>query len=317
MFSIIIPNWNGKKYLEECILFLKKQSFQNYEIIVIDNGSKDDSVQFLKEIYSDIIIIENKKNLGFCKAVNQGIKKAKQEFIIVLNNDVIVQKNWLENLSKNIKNDKIGMWGSKILYYHNPKIINSTGILITPDLTTFNRGIDELDKGQYDKEYDILGPSAACAMYRKTMLEEIGLFDENYFCYREDDELALRAQIKGWKAVFVSDAICFHHRSASTGIYSLFKLYYTERNRIFNVIKFLNFKQILKANFYTIFRYFNFFKKPILRKESKNSILKFFFILCKSYFFALFYLPKMLIKRYKIQPKKQIIQELLKKYEYK
>jgi hypothetical protein len=304
LVSIIIPNWNGAKYLEKCLLSLKEQTQKDFELIVVDNGSSDNSVSLLKKIYPQAKLIKNKKNLGFARALNQGIKKAKGEFIISLNNDVMVVKDWLENLlvgiNKSKENKKVGMWGCKILSSHQPKKIYSTGILVERDFTTTNRGIDEVDRGQYDQEIEIFGPSAACGVYRKRMLEEIGLFDEDYFCYREDDELATRAQLLGWRAQFVPEAVCYHHRSATVGVQSLFKLYYTERNRIFSMIKFFSFREILSSVFYTAERYGKFVKqrrKSPKESTRKPSLFQLVLVLIKAYLAAFGQIPRMWKKR--------------------
>lgn len=240
--SIVIPNWNGKKHLEVCLSSLRNQTYPNYEIIIVDNGSNDGSVEFIYENYANIKIIKNEYNLGFAKATNQGIieafKDEKVKYIATLNNDTKVDYKWLSELVNVAESDiDIGSCQSKILNYYHPTRIDSAGIRIFNTFNVTDRGRGEIDSGQYDKVEEIFGACAGAALYRKEMLLEIGLFDEDFFAYLEDVDLAWRGQLMDWKCMYVPTAIVYHVHSATTGHKSSFSRYMVSRNRIWCVIK--------------------------------------------------------------------------------
>lgn len=216
--AIVILNWNGKDYTIKCIESLKNISYQNYKIIVIDNGSTDGSQTEIKRKFPSVLLIENKKNLGFAKGVNVGIKRALEdknvEYIFLLNNDTIVEQNCLKELirvAENNRKKRVGMFQPKVLNMDNPKIIDTTGHIFKFGRIV-DRGKGEIDRGQYDNKTDIIGACAAAALYKRKMLEDIGLFNEEYYIGYEDAELSWRAYKRGWKAKYVPEAIVYHKR---------------------------------------------------------------------------------------------------------
>jgi len=216
--SVIIPNWNGKDYLRECLSSALNQDYDNFRVILIDNGSTDGSVEFVRNSYSEVEIIALDKNYEFAKANNIGIKKALEEgaqFIALLNNDTKVEKNWLSELVRVMEsNSKIGICASKMLKMDNPQILDSTGHAFIDGIIR-DRGSGELDRGQYDTKLEVVGGCAGAALYRREMLDEIGLFDEQFGFNYEDVELSWRAYRYGWKARYVPQAIVYHLRSGS------------------------------------------------------------------------------------------------------
>jgi len=216
--AIIILNWNGKDYLKDCLPSVLNQDYGNFAAMLIDNGSSDGSVEFVKNSYSEVEIIALDKNYEFAKANNIAIKKALEEgaqFIALLNNDTKVEKNWLSELVKVMEsNPKIGICASKMLKMDNSKILDSTGHVFIDGIIR-DRGSGELDKGQYDTKLGVVGGCAGAVLYRKEMLDEIGLFDEQFGFNYEDAELSWRAYKYGWKARYVPQAIVYHLRSGS------------------------------------------------------------------------------------------------------
>lgn len=311
LISIIILNWNGKKYLKDCFDSLESQTYPNFEIILVDNGSEDGSVKFVRENFPQIKIIGNKKNLGFAKGNNIGIKLAKGKYIFVLNNDTKVEKNCLENLVEAAeKDDKIGMCAPKILSFGNPQIIDSVGLNIYFDGMSRGRGRMEIDDGKYNKIEEILFPSGCAALYRKTMIDEIGLFDENFFAYCEDTDLGLRGRLAGWKAILVPSATVYHHYSGSTEKYSDFKAFLVERNHFWVALKNFPLSLLFLVPFYTLLRYF-FTIYGILIKQGPaakfhSSKLKLPLILIGAYISTLKGMPRILKKRKFIQKNKKI-----------
>src|SRR5512138_3034202 len=202
MISVIILNFNGKRYLEKCLSSLESQTYRDFEVIVVDNASSDGSVDYLKAGFPLVRIVENKKNLGFAGGTNSGIRRAEGEYILTLNNDTQVDRRFLECLAEPMQSDKsVGVCASKMLLPDGR--INSAGICLSRSGAAWDRGIFEQDHGQYDCQQEVFGACAGAALYRKEMLDEIGLFDEDFFLYMEDVDLAFRAKLAGWKCVYV------------------------------------------------------------------------------------------------------------------
>lgn len=236
--SVIIVNYNGMKFLKRCIPSLLAQSYPEIEIIVVDNNSIDDSVGYIKKEFQSVKVIVNKENFGFAKGNNIGIKYAKGELIVTLNNDTEVVPTWIEELVSTMNSDKkIGMCASKMLFMKDPNTINSTGMCISRSGACWDRGMFEHDDGQYENIEDIFGPCAGAAMYKKEMLEEIGLFDEDFCAYMEDSDLAFRGRLAGWKCLYVPKAIVYHMHGGTAGYMSDYSVYYGNRNIIWNFAK--------------------------------------------------------------------------------
>jgi GT2 family glycosyltransferase len=303
--SVIILNWNGKHLLDECLESVLSQQYQDYEIIIVDNGSTDNSVNYLNEKYSSKAkIIALNKNKGFAGGCNEGIKVARGDYICLLNNDAIVDKNWLgELISAAELAPDIGMCASKILNYYNREEFDTLGHLIYPDGLNRGRGKFEKDINQYDKMEEAFFPSGAAALYRKDMLNEIGLFDEDFFAYGDDTDIGLRARLAGWKCVYVPSAIAYHKSSASSHPYSPWKIYLVERNRILILFKYFPLRFIILSPFYTAVRFWYNFIGILHKKGASSKFIKEFSFLSlisaiiKAYIVAALLLPKIIIKR--------------------
>jgi GT2 family glycosyltransferase len=234
--SVIIVNYNGKRFLEECISSLFAQTYKNLEIIVVDNASSDGSVEYLRSCYMGLIIVENPSNLGFAGGANIGIRKSRGSFIVTLNNDTWADCYCIERLLREMaRNDSIGMCATKMLFPDGS--INSTGICISRSGAAWDRGMFEEDRGQYNTSEEIFGPCAGAALYRKSMLDEIGLFDEDFFLYMEDVDLAFRGQLAGWKCIFVPRAIVYHYHGGTAGVMTDLTIYYGNRNVLWYLVK--------------------------------------------------------------------------------
>jgi len=277
LVSIIILNFNGKKFLKDCFESLKKQTYQYFEIILVDNGSTDNSVEFIKNNFPEVKIIANKENLGFAQANNQGFKITKGKYFVTLNNDTKTDKKWLENLVSVAEIDeKIGMVASKILSLKNPTLIDSVGINLSLNGMSRGRGRLEKDKGQYDKIEEIFMPSACAALYRKKMLEEIGFFDDKFFAYCEDTDLGLRGRLAGWKAFLSPQAVVYHYYSGTAGAYSPLKVFLVERNHFWLVIKNFPLKLVLLYPFLTPWYYFLHFYSFLTNRGSSSKFVQSF-----------------------------------------
>lgn len=236
--SVIVVNCNGRVYLDECMSSLLAQTYPAIEIIFVDNGSRDGSCEYVETKFPSIKIIANAENLGFAKGNNVGIKVAKGELIATLNNDTKVTSRWVEKLVDAINSDaNVGMCASKMLFMKNAEFIDSTGICISRSGACWDWGMFEFDNGQYESIDEVFGPCAGAGMYRKSMLEEIGLFDEDFYAYMEDVDLAFRGRLRGWKCFYVPEAVVFHVHGGTAGYVSDYTIYYGNRNIIWNCVK--------------------------------------------------------------------------------
>ena len=269
--SVIIVNWNGRKYLDRCLSSLLPQTYAPFNIILVDNGSTDDSLEFIRNNFPMVEIVALERNYGFAKANNRGITQAFSQgvqFIALLNNDTEVDRNWLAELVKGMYDrDDVGIGASKILNMDNRRIIDSTGHIFSRGIIR-DRGYGMPDNGQYDKKLSVLGACAAACLYRRRMLEEIGLFDEDFGSYYEDAELSLRARSYGWKARYVPEAIVYHMRQASSKN-DVFLKEQLRKQSVVNLVKLIqryaSLPQFLAVSF--------FWFKEALQKEMKSLFL--------------------------------------------
>ncbi len=215
MFSVIIPNYNGEKYLKACLDSVEKAAKGLVKrVIVVDNGSKDRSRDLVPQSELKTTTIINPRNYGFAKAVNQGIKRAKTDYVVVMNNDLVIAEDWFGVMAKAIKEkekkEKIAAYFGKVLTRDSKKI-ESTGLIYWRKGKAFNRGNGEpASSKKYNKEEFIWGASASIVVYSKAALFEAGLFDEDFFAYEEDVDLALRLRDKGWKILYLPGAVSYH-----------------------------------------------------------------------------------------------------------
>jgi len=254
--SVIIVNYNGAHHLKECLDSLREQTFRDFDVILVDNASTDDSVAFTRNTCPEAVIIENRENVGYGGGNNAGIRQSRGRYVVLLNNDTKVDPQWLEKLIGPAEKDKrVGMCASKIMDYSHPQIIDNTGLLIYRDGVARGRGRLEKDAGQYALEEEVFIPSGCAGLYRREMLEEIGLLDEDFFLYVDDVDIGFRARLAGWKCMYVPDAIVYHKYSATVEPYSPLKAYLVERNRIWVVMKCFPAGLAITSIFSTLLRY--------------------------------------------------------------
>lgn len=309
LVSVVIPNLNGIALLPDCLGSLKRQEFIDFETIVVDNGSTDHSIEYIKKNHPWVDkIIQNKTNLGFAKACNQGILASSGKYIALLNNDTQAHPEWLKRLVNAAEaNPSIGMFASKTLFFDRREIIDTTGHLMYPDGLNRGRGRLEVDKGQYDDKIDVFFPSGCAGFYRKEVFDDIGLFDENHFAYGDDTDIGLRARLAGWRCLFVPEAIVYHKYSMTTGEYSPEKVFFVERNRIWIVWKYFPPKWILLSVFYSFIRYmlqaYGAFsgRGAAGRFAARYSTMNLILTVIRAYFSALKGLPRVINERRKMK----------------
>lgn len=228
----VIPNWNGADRIGACLNSLMSQS-QKHQIIVVDNGSHDNSVELIEKNYPEVNLIKNSKNKGFAGGVNAGIKFAmeqKVDYVALLNNDAVADKNWLEQLIDFMnKHKETGIVTSKIIDDKKTHL-DSTGDLYTIWGLPFPRGRGEALSNKYDEDTWVFGASGGASLYRIKMLEQIGLFDEDFFAYYEDVDLSFRAQLAGWKVAYEPKALVYHEIGATSSQIKGFATYHTLKN---------------------------------------------------------------------------------------
>jgi GT2 family glycosyltransferase len=230
--SVIVPNWNGAEHLPACLDSLLAQQSKAH-IIVVDNGSADDSRRLLSEKYPAVEVIALSRNRGFAGGVNAGLRRAMElgcKYAALLNNDAVAEPGWLKSLVAALdKNAKTGIAASKMLSI-NGQYIDSTGENYSIWGLPYPRGRGQADHGQFDSQRQVFGASGGASLYRLKMLEQIGLFDEAFFAYYEDVDLSFRAQLAGWQVIFEPSAIVRHQIGATSSRLSGFATYHTLKN---------------------------------------------------------------------------------------
>ena len=244
--AVIIANWNGAQHLRVCLDSLRLQTHPNFEIIVADNGSTDGSLEMLREEYPEVQVLELGANYGFVIASNRGAAATNADILVMLNNDTEAEPGWLEALCQALEaNPKAGSAASKMLLFDRRDTIHSAGDMLGIDFIPQNRGVWEVDQGQYDDQTEIFGACGGAAAYRREAWEQVGGFDERLFMYLEDVDLAWRLQQAGWESVFVPEARVYHHLSATGG--GEIASYYVGRNTILLHRRYLSPEQWLDA----------------------------------------------------------------------
>ncbi len=276
--TIIIPNYNGCRFMEPCLASLKEQTFKDCCILIVDNASTDGSLEYLRGNYPDIEVLALDKNYGFSKAVNIGIRHARTPYVLLLNNDTTVDPHFLEEMVHAIEQSpRIFSVASKMLQMYHPELIDGAGDLYTLVGWGVARGCGRL-ASNYTKADEVFSACAGAAIYRRSAFKKIGLFDENHFAYLEDIDVAYRAKIYGYKNLYCPTALVFHVGSGTSGSkYNSFKVRLSARNSVY-----LNYKNMpagqLALNFIPLLIgylvKYAFFVKIGFGKDYKEGILE-------------------------------------------
>ena len=251
--SVIVLNWNGARLLPECLSALACQTYRDFELWLVDNGSIDSSRTLLHDLEGSkqpswltaplplpARIIRNEDNIGFSGANNQAIRQVASKYIVTLNNDAIPAPDWLSEMvsTANHGSYRVGMVASTMLFEHMPHIVASAGISIHEDGVALDRGLGLPNDTLLEQgTRPVFGPSAGAALYRADMLRDVGLFDERFFSYLEDADLAWRARWRGWYALHNPRATVRHIYSATGVQESPFKRRHIARNRVWSLYK--------------------------------------------------------------------------------
>jgi GT2 family glycosyltransferase len=255
--SIIIVNWNGVQHLPECLESLERQSFRDFEVILVDNGSSDGSLAYLRAHHPWVRVVALPQNLGFAGGNNAALPYASGKYLVTLNNDTKARADFLAELvAVADAHPEAGMVASRICNYFEPDLIDSMGFGICRDAMSRGayrgRRFSGLTVGAVE---EVLFPSACVALYRRAMIDQIGFFDETFFAYCEDSDLGLRGRLAGWGALLARDAVVLHKYSMTTGAFSPLKLYLVERNHYFVALKNFPWPLLMLIPFFTLARY--------------------------------------------------------------
>jgi GT2 family glycosyltransferase len=244
MVSIVIPSRDGATprdgltYLEMVLETLREQTLRDFDVTVVDNGSTDGSVDYLRERWPDVRVVELPENSGFPSAINRGVEASRGRYVALLNNDVELSSDWLELLVRELAGDPgVGFVTGKIMRYDDRDVIEQAG----HDFYTCGRfeprGLDESDTGQYDERRPTAIVTAAAALYRREALEAAGGFDEDYFLYCEDGDACLRILLLGYDGLYIPEPRAFHVRGGTVGARSGLPRFYLVRNALVTLLK--------------------------------------------------------------------------------
>ncbi len=236
--AIVITNWNGRRYLEACLRSVFAQDFQEFGVFMVDNASTDDSVEWVGRAFPEVQIIRNEANLGLCAANNRGILTTQAEFVLILNNDTELEPDCLGQLVRALQSDpQVGMCASKMLLTDQRTMIESAGITIDKAGIPWGLESGALNVSGPATPVPVFGACGGAALYRRAMLLEIGLFDEDLFVYFEDADVAWRGQWAGWQCLLAPGAITYHAHSATIKEGSPFKTRLLGRNKLWLIAK--------------------------------------------------------------------------------
>lgn len=320
LVSIIVLNYQGLQFLEENLKSIQKQTYSPIETIFVDNASQDNSVEWVRSNFPEVQVLENSQNIGFA-GNNLGIEKSSGKYLLILNNDTVLEPDMLAQCVEEIEKDPtIGMCSPKVLSKDQPGLLDAFGINIYPDGTSRQRGRLEEDLGQYDRVEEVLLPAGCAAFYRRDMLNEIGLFDKDFFAYCEDTDLGFRGRLAGWRSISVPKARLYHSFSGFWRNHLEKKAFLVERNHLWFALKCFPVSLLLTLPFYTLLRFF-FQVQAVIQKKGfagefiqKTPTLKLLIILFKAYYSTLVHLPELWKKRREIQKTKKVSSKEIRRW---
>ncbi len=235
LVTVIIINFSSGVHIERCIQAIEAQSYPQIEILVIDNGSTDGSLALVQRMASEARLrLFTGTNVGFAKANNLGIRESSGEFVLILNADAFPRPDYIEKCVAAFRDDRVGAVIGKLVSAADTSIIDSTGIYFYREGVAIDRGFGEKDRGQYEKREFVDGACGAAAMYSRAMLKDIRIgeefYDEHFFAFMEDAELSFRASTRGWRTLYIPDAVTLHVRGGSSQALSEYIYFLNERN---------------------------------------------------------------------------------------
>lgn len=305
--TVAVPTLAAGEVLEACLRALESQTVNDFEVVVIDNSGTGLVRAPNPQVFPRVRVITNDKNVGFGAAINQAFRASTAPYLATLNDDAVTHPRWLEKLLADAEaHPGTGMFASEVRLA-GTGALDSAGMLIAPDGSSKQASLTPL------ADWEALLPSGSAALYRRRMLEEIGLFDESFFLYCEDTDLGLRAQWAGWGCRYVPGAVVEHRYSHTAGRASPLKAYYVERNRLYTVVKNFPARMLLAAPFASIARYFWHVAaivagrgKAAEYRDEGHSAVMLPWLVIRAHVAALFRLPALCAARHRIQATRRI-----------
>jgi GT2 family glycosyltransferase len=236
--SVVVPNLNGAHFLEPCLASLDRQTLAPSEVIVVDNGSTDGSVELVRRRFPESHVVTFRENRGFAAAMNAGIAEASTELVAFLNNDAVASPDWLEELVACLRRHPAAAAAtSKLLLADESGRLDGAGDGLTGSFLPYVRGHGEPDDGRYGDEVEVFGASGAAALWRAPVLRELAGFDERFFAYYEDVDLSFRARLRGYEIWYAPRSVVHHTRGGTAGQSVDFALFHPVKNRWFMIVK--------------------------------------------------------------------------------
>jgi GT2 family glycosyltransferase len=302
--SVVIVNYNGARYLRECLGALRSQSIAPHrvEVIVVDNNSSDGSADLIRTEFPWVRLVKLRENQGFAGGNNAGFLRAHGDTIVLLNNDTAADPHWLEELVASASTEpSTGGVASKLVFQGQPEMLNSSGSRLLRDGHGEDRGFRDGDDGRYEREEEVFAGCGAALLLRKEMLDEVGSFDERYFMYYEDTDLAWRARHRGWRFRYTPTSLVRHVHCGSSGEWSPFFTFHVERNRVVTNLK----NGDLWAAIWTVFSLFSRVRKAAVRLLTNDGTFHRRWATLRAYLAAVaslaMLMPAILLERYRLR----------------
>lgn len=229
--SVVVLNWNGKHFLADCLGAMQHQTFRDFETILVDNGSSDGSVEYVRSDFPDVIVLALQENRGFTGGNIAGYARASAPLVVLLNNDTEAHPRWLEEIHKASQaHPEAGSFASKMMYFDERGRVENCGFSLGLEGATIDIGRDELDGPTWSQAREVFGGCGGAVAYRRKMLEDVGFFDDDFFMTYEDVDLSFRAQLRGYTCVYVPQAVVYHRYRATNRKTPARQVFYSQRN---------------------------------------------------------------------------------------
>ena len=301
----MVPNFNGRELLPVLLPSIMAQEFEDFEVIVVDDASTDGSVEYLRSDWPAVHVLERANNSGFASTCNAGIRESESEFVALLNTDIELEPAWIGTLVDALDREPAaGSAGGKLLNFYDRNVIDAAGDLLIRSGIALSRGEGRVDDGRYDRPELVFAPCAGAAVYRRALFERIGLFDEDFHSYGEDVDLGLRAQLAGFRSLYVPEARAYHVRGGTTGRRNTFFLRLQRRNQIWVIAKNFPATLLLRNLPMIVLRQAAYFAASVQQRLVREHL--------RAYGEALRALPRMLRKRRVIQGSRTVDDEYLR-----
>jgi len=317
--SVLIVTFNSSGFITECIESVLSQTYRDFEILIYDNSSSDDTVDLIKSVFGDRVrLIEGGYNRGFGFGLNRLADLASGEILASLNPDTVVDVDWIKNAIRHFGRTDVGMVASKVLFKDRPDTVDSTGHLLYSD--GLNRGRGHNRRDEYSVTDEVAFPSGSAGFYRRDIYLKLGGIDESLFLFGDDTDIGLKFRLSGYRCIFEPTSVVYHRYSSSVGEYSDLKAYFVERNRLHILLKYFPLRMIPESLFYTLKRFLLHNYSAISRRGStagylrEGSLWRLYTLMFMAYSDVLFNIKDILRKRRELSLERERIKGILKDF---